>query len=224
MCFSATASFMAAGVTALVGTVTLTRVESARALPLAAMPMIFAVQQTVEGVLWLKLEGAHVAASADLTFLFLIFAYVFWPIYTPIAVLLLETQRARKRALLLSAGAGLGLGAHLLWWLLTHPHAISANGHHLVYNTGYIATVPVALAYFIGANFPLMLSSHRWIQRLGFVIFAGSAIAYLSYWAAFVSVWCFFAAAASVMILGHFETGRRAGRKTRCHRPQGVTA
>jgi len=188
------------------------------------MPMIFAVQQAVEGLLWLSMDQVNPAVPAELAFLFLIFAYVFWPIYTPIAVLLLEARPVRRRLLVLSAGAGLGLGAHLLWWLLAHPHTVSAAGHHLVYETGYNATLPVALAYFISANFPLMLSSHRWIQRLGFVIFLGSGVAYLSYWAAFVSVWCFFAAAASVMILGHFEAARRLGKDARPHAPQSATA
>jgi hypothetical protein len=193
-------------------------------LPLAAMPMIFAVQQAGEGLLWLSLDGVHLAAPAELAFVFLIFAYVFWPIYTPLAVLLVETQPARKRLLVLSAGVGLGLGGHLLWWLLAHPHAVSAEGRHLVYDTGYNATLPVALTYFISANFPLMLSSHRLIRRLGFVIVVGSGIAYLSYWTAFISVWCFFAAAASVMILGHFEVTRRIGKEMSDHGAQNVTA
>jgi hypothetical protein len=41
-------------------------------------------------------------------------------------------------------------------------------------------------------------------------VLAGSALAYVFYWEAFVSVWCFFAAAASVVILLHFERSRRA--------------
>jgi hypothetical protein len=34
-------------------------------------------------------------------------------------------------------------------------------------------------------------------------------VAYVLYWEAFVSVWCFFAAAASAVILWHFELSRR---------------
>ena len=37
----------------------------------------------------------------------------------------------------------------------------------------------------------------------------GCATAFLFYWEAMVSVWCFFAAAASVVILWHFEAKRR---------------
>jgi len=38
---------------------------------------------------------------------------------------------------------------------------------------------------------------------------AGSVIAYHFYRTAFVSVWCFFAAGASLVILGHFEWSHR---------------
>jgi hypothetical protein len=44
---------------------------------------------------------------------------------------------------------------------------------------------------------------------LGAVIFVGIVVAYAFYWEAFVSVSCFFAAAASVVILCHFEWSRR---------------
>jgi hypothetical protein len=35
-------------------------------------------------------------------------------------------------------------------------------------------------------------------------------VAYAFYWEAFISVWCFFAAVASVAILCHFEWSRRS--------------
>ena len=42
-------------------------------------------------------------------------------------------------------------------------------------------------------------------------LLTGSLVAYLFYWQAFQSVWCFFAAGGSVVILGHFEHSRRWG-------------
>jgi uncharacterized membrane protein len=55
----------------------------------------------------------------------------------------------------------------------------------------------------------LIASSRRAIIVLGAIILVGSVVAYAFYWEAFMSVWCFFAAAASVVILGHFEWARR---------------
>jgi hypothetical protein len=52
---------------------------------------------------------------------------------------------------------------------------------------------------------PLLMSSQRTVVVLGAIV-----VAYALYWEAFVSVWCFFAAAASVAILCHFEWSRRS--------------
>ena len=55
MCFSATASFSAGTLLIGVGTLTLRSALAARqrrALPFAAIPMLFAAQQLIEGVAW----------------------------------------------------------------------------------------------------------------------------------------------------------------------------
>jgi hypothetical protein len=54
-----------------------------------------------------------------------------------------------------------------------------------------------------------MLSSQRTVAMLGAIVSIGSIVAWLFYAEAFVSVWYFFAAAASVVILAHFERARR---------------
>ncbi|RRJ46375.1 hypothetical protein EIM03_29860 [Pseudomonas aeruginosa] len=53
MCFSAPASFTAAAVLLGLGTVTMRRARSRRELPYAAIPLLFGVQQLLEGMLWL---------------------------------------------------------------------------------------------------------------------------------------------------------------------------
>ena len=58
MCFSATASFTAAAIVGSIGAVTLwkaARLRDRALLPIAAFPVLFALQQTVEGLLWLEL-------------------------------------------------------------------------------------------------------------------------------------------------------------------------
>ncbi|HTJ64180.1 MAG TPA: DUF6629 family protein [Alphaproteobacteria bacterium] len=209
MCFSSTASFIAAGVTFAVGVATLTRVDSLRAAPLAAMPMIFAAQQAIEGALWLDLSASAAGGGPPgLSFAFLFFAYVFWPVYVPLAILSLETAKRFRRLLLICAATGLGVGAHLFWWMLTHPYGASIQSHHIVYETGYHASAPIAVAYLAATGLPLVLSSHRWVLWLGALILTGSVVAFIFYWEAFVSVWCFFAAATSAGILAHFQRVR----------------
>ncbi len=77
---------------------TLTRANGPSALPLAATPALFAVQQAIEGLPWLEPPAApDGSASTGLTPLFLLFAEVLWPVYAPIAVMLIEPDPRRRR-------------------------------------------------------------------------------------------------------------------------------
>ena len=122
MCFSATTSFVTAGLTGAIGIVALTRVNERRELPLAATPLLFAFQQGIEGLLWLNLPVApDDSLSATLTFLYLFFAEAFWPLYAPIAVWLIEPSEYRRHLMVVCMGVGAGVGIYLFWWILGHP-------------------------------------------------------------------------------------------------------
>jgi hypothetical protein len=210
MCFSPTASFVTAAITAAVGVVSLTRVNEPRELPLAATPLIFALQQTVEGLLWLDLPAAPQGPIAmSLAILFLFFAEMLWPVYASIAVFLIEPSERRRRLMLLCLAIGIAVSGDLLWRLVARPHGAVILDGHVVYVSEYSLAAGLALAYHMATGLPLMLSSHRTVVALGTIILLGSVMAYAFYEEAFVSVWCFFAAGASVVILYHFEQSRR---------------
>jgi hypothetical protein len=69
--------------------------------------------------------------------------------------------------------------------------------------------------YFMGAAFlaatggVIALSSHRVMIALSAIVILGAIVSYMLYWESFVSVWCFFAATASIVILAQFEWGHR---------------
>ena len=215
MCFSATASFVTAGTTAAIGIVCLIRVADRRALPLAATPLLFAGQQAVEGLLWLTLPQAPDGSiSSGLTLLFLLIAEVFWPAYAPVAALLVETDPRRRRLIGLCVASGFAVAAWLLWALLTRSHSAILLDGHIVYVTGQQPSVAVGVAYLAATGLSLALSSKRTIRLLGALVLTGSVIAYLAYWEAFVSVWCFFAAGSSLIVLGHFEWSHRRPERT----------
>lgn len=54
MCFSATASFSVAAITAMIGIAAVKHVKRPRDLMVAGVPVLFAAQQAVEGFLWLQ--------------------------------------------------------------------------------------------------------------------------------------------------------------------------
>ncbi len=210
MCFSAVASFVTAGVTGAIGIASLTRVNEPRELPLAATPLLFAVQQGIEGLLWLELPSAPSApASANLALLFLFFAEAFWPVYAPMTVWLIEPSEKRRRLMLPWLAVGAAVAAYLFWWILARPHGAYILDDHIVYVTDHLPLAAVAPAYLAASALPLMLSSRRTVVVLGAIVLVGCAIAYAFYWEAFVSVWCFFAAAASMVVLFHFAWERR---------------
>jgi len=211
MCFSASASFVTAGITGVIGVVALTRVKSSREIPFAATPLLFALQQCTEGLLWLNLPQAPDGfLSAFSTVLYLFFAEAFWPLYAPIAVWLIEPNETRRHLMVVCLGAGAGVGAYLLWWILGHPPFATISGGHIVYVTKSGHSDAVGAAYLTATGLPLLLSSERSVVVLGAIVLVGLVVAYAFYWQSFTSVWCYFAAAASIAILCHFEWSRRS--------------
>ena len=211
MCFSPLASFVTAVATGVVGVIALRKADNPRELPLAATPIVFAAQQAIEGLQWLDLHATSgESASPTLTLLFLLVADVFWPIYAPVAVLLIEPSAKRRSVMLLSLVAGIGVAAYLLLRIVAQPPGAYVQDERIVYVIGNQHPVLVAFCYLAATGLPLMLSSQRTVSLLGAVVLVGSTIAYIAYWEAFVSVWCFFAAAASVVVLGHFEWARQS--------------
>jgi hypothetical protein len=85
MCFSATASFATAVVVGTIGIVAIALTAKPRELPLASIPLLLAVQQAAEGTLWLTLPVAPKSAVTSLmTNMYLFFALVFWPVFSPL--------------------------------------------------------------------------------------------------------------------------------------------
>jgi hypothetical protein len=104
MCFSATASFTASVVLAAIGALTLRQVRNRRVLPFALIPLIFALQQFVEGITWLTNDRPDLADLQKITSLaFVLIVLVVWPLWIPWSTYLLEKKAVRKKVIL-SAG------------------------------------------------------------------------------------------------------------------------
>ena len=205
MCFSATASFAVGALTAVIGIAALRHVTSRHELPLAIVPLLFAAQQMLEGLVWLRLEPGGNGQVSGLAFCFLVFAKVVWPVYAAVAVLLIEP--VQRRRLILGGIAVLGglLSAYLLADLLSEPLSASIQGHHIVYGSGVAALSWQHLPYLFCTCAPMFISSHRVIRLFGAAVLIGFAVSAAAYLAAFVSVWCFFAAANSTLLYFYFR-------------------
>src|SRR5690606_11606210 len=100
MCFSATASFVAGGSLAAIGVATVTKAERRSELPFATIPLLFGIQQIVEGVIWLTFHNDAPLLQHTMTDVYAVFSHVLWPIYVPFAIRFLEIVPWRRRVLL----------------------------------------------------------------------------------------------------------------------------
>jgi hypothetical protein len=204
MCFSATASFTAGAFLLGLGTLTLKSARRPREMPFAAIPLLFAIQQLTEGLVWLSFRDEAPLLNSVMTHVFSFFSHVLWPIYVPIAVLLIEPPRRRRRALLAFVAAGLAVGVYLLYILAAFPVVSRPTGQHIEYvSPHFFAAVSMTL-YLLSTTVSLLLSTHRTVKLFGALSLLSFGAAYYYYAVWFISVWCFFAALLSAVVYLHF--------------------
>lgn len=209
MCFGPVASFTSAAVLTGAGAVTLKTARSKKELLLAAFPLLFGAQQFVEGLIWLGMhDGPLLNYRRPLAALFLLFAYILWPVVNPIAIYLLEPQKKRRHILAAITALGIGTAAYLVWFALNHDHQVRVVGHSLQYHVKKFAWWTGVI--YLGSTYvPYLISSHRGLVILGVlnILFAG--LSRLIWWTTFDSVWCFFAAGLSVGIYFFLRSHRK---------------
>ncbi len=212
MCFSATASFAAAGTLGAAGVFTLRQAKMGTWAPLAAIPLLFGIQQAVEGLVWLSFGRPQLHAAAALAFV--LFSHVFWPIYLPIAIWLVEPDVRRKNVLLFLAGLGAAVGLTLFSFIIRGPITAQVAGHCIDYEVS-VPGVPFGfVAYLLATCLSCFVSTRRFLKIFGFALCASLLIAYWSYREALYSVWCFFAAALSLIIYVHLRREAHAKKST----------
>jgi hypothetical protein len=206
MCFSATASFAAGAVLAGIGAMAVRRVRRSSEIPYALIPLLFSAQQVVEGGLWLTFAGEGSHLNASLTHIYQFFSHVLWPIYVPFSVLLLERVPWRRTALLAFAALGAAVGLYLFYFLLVDPTTARGTSGHVDYISPHFYIAPVLAAYVLATCASALLSSHRAVQWFGVAASLSLAAAAAFYRMWFISIWCFFAAIISVVVLAYFQS------------------
>lgn len=221
MCFSATASFSSAAILVPLGITTVARSwrdHRPELLPLALMPVGFGLQQALEGVVWLGLNhgpAAQLLKGGALAYLF--FAMTFWPIWIPYLALRLWPQHWHKHArqlLKILQGVGLLLGIWLWLPLLLQPTRIEPvvvkgsidYGLTLLMSDGLADSIRYLYAAVVAI--PLLLLPYPWLRTFGVALLASGLVAELAYRQAFVSVWCYFSALLSVLIVWIVHTNK----------------
>jgi hypothetical protein len=98
VCFSATVNFVGSAALDTAGLVTLTTVKHRRELLFAALPLLFAIHQFVEGFVWLGSDGVLSPAVAhDMGAAFMHNAQRLLPFLAPLSILLFEPNSVPTR-------------------------------------------------------------------------------------------------------------------------------
>jgi hypothetical protein len=171
MCFSATASFVAGVSLTGVGVVAFRSVEDSRQYPLASVPLIFA-----QGV---------------------------WPVWVPFSIMLLEDDRQRKRMLSFLTVLGCFLATFLIYYVFLRQATAEIRGHHIHYglDTPAIFRVFPGTVYIMVTVVSPFVSSVKRMSLLGWSSLSSLLLSVFYFEQALISVWCFFAAIISLVVI-----------------------
>jgi len=205
VCFSAAANFVGSGVLGTIGVVTFTKVKHRRELLFASLPTLFAVHQFIEGFVWLGLDGilsptvAHNMGAA-----FMLYAQGLLPFLLPLSVLLFEPDGKSRRRMLPFVVIGGATTLYMLWALTAYSLQVFVKGNSIVYTNPATNYTAVALVYVIATCGSLFFSKIIDMILFGVanLIILLAVMAVKRY--AFTSLWCAYAAVASVIILANF--------------------
>jgi len=212
MCFSATASFIVGGSLVVVGVATLKKVANGdhfhSRLPYASIPLLFGIQQIVEGLLWVSMTQDMAQLKTAMTYLFTFFSHMLWPVLVPFAIARMEAAapiRAwRKNTMWGFRVVGVVVAMLLLELVATQPLTAVVD-QHIIYVTPFFYDWPMMVLYIAATCMVAFFSTHRLVQLFGLTVLAFFFVSWWFYTEALFSVWCFFAAMISMVIYVHFR-------------------
>lgn len=202
MCFNANVSFGASVVIGIIGIATIRKAKAPQ-YAFASIPLLFAIQQFVEGVLWLALKQPDsILTQRIATFGFIIIAQVIWPVWVPLSILLLEKEKIRQKILLTFLVIGVIVSTFGAYRILFYDVVAQIENHHIKYD--FIFSSPilpiVGIFYVLPTIISPFISSVKRMILLGSLLLISLIISKLFFEVYTISVWCFFAAIISSMV------------------------
>lgn len=209
MCFSATASLSLGLVLVPVGIYSIKRTVT---LPggfklLALTPLLFGLQQILEGFVWLGLASGDAFATRSAALGFNFFSLFFWLVWVPLCCYSIEPSALKRKlfSILLILGIAHGLLMYVPLLLYKDWLTVEIVGHSIQYSLrllhyDYIPVIFLQILYPLIILAPLLITSNGYVNILGIIILSSLLLTRLHFNYAFISVWCFFAAVSSFYI------------------------
>jgi hypothetical protein len=208
VCFSVQADLAVGGALVPLAVGSLREVRCRRELPFAALPALFAAHQLLEAVVWLGVDGrVSPRLQAAAAFGYLLYALPALPVLLPLSVLLLEPRGARARVMPFLALGGI-VATYLSVVLVTEPVRVVEHHQALQYVTGVRYGGAWAALYVVAVIGPELMSGYRSIVAFGVANLVGLVTVALLLSQAFTSLWCVYAAVASVLVFVHLRRRR----------------
>ncbi len=207
MCFSAEASFGASIVIGGIGIVALKKAQTHSQQVFAMIPVFFALQQFTEGLIWLDLlSHTNTPFSPWLsikTKLYLLFAWMIWPSFIPYSFSLLEENFKRKKILKLFTVVGVLVSLVLSYILIFQNITPKISNYHIKYEIDFVHRLAwvLGILYVLSTVFSCFVSSVKGVWSLGVINLSSYIISKLVFEEYVLSVWCYFAALSSVIVL-----------------------
>lgn len=204
MCFSAGASFGASAILGAAGAASLYMAKKPRQKFFAAIPLIFAIQQFTEGFVWLSTTHAEFSWIHNYAmYSFLVFAQVVWPVWEPLSVYLMERGPKQRIFLNIILGMGISEALYMAYGLVFLHVTGEVECQHVRYVIGFPDALmwPSIILYGSATVLAPFISGIRWMRLLGVALAASYLISDFLFEYFITSVWCYFAAALSVIVL-----------------------
>lgn len=152
------------------------------------------------------------AVAHDMGAAFMLYAQGLLPFLLPLSVLLFEPDKKSRQRMLPFLVLGLATTLYILWALTAFPTQVYIRGNSIVYINQATNNTAVALVYVIATCGSLFCSEIRMMVIFGAANLAILLVVMEFKRYAFTSLWCAYAAVASVIILVYFWRSSR-------HRP-----
>jgi hypothetical protein len=180
-------------------------VKHRRELLFASVPTMFDIHQFIEGFVRLGLDGTlSQTVTHNMAAAYMLFAQGFLPFLLPMSVLLFEPEVKSRRRMLPFVVVGGATTLYVLWAFAAYPTQAYIQQNSIVYaNQG--TNHPIMSIFYVFATCgALLFSNVRAIVVFGVVNLVILLVVSVIKEYAFTSVWCAYAAVASVIILAYF--------------------
>jgi hypothetical protein len=203
MCFSATASYGAGVVLTIIGITSLKKSTKPSERLFASIPLLFAVQQFAEGILWVTLSNSYYDQLEKVCVaVFIIIAQIVWPIWIPLSIHQIESHKRARQILTFFIGVGIIVSICLGGCFIIYGVKAEIQGYHITYILNYPDIFKGWLGYFYGlvTIFPPFISHYKRMRLLGFTLLVSYLITRMYFNNYLISVWCFFEALISTIV------------------------